>query len=305
MNCSFDSDIPVHARWTYSYNKLSCWDMMYTIHMVFTLLLTFIGAACLITRVWARHLHPWFGRGYIALMTLSLSTAMLINNTGLPIAVLISFAVVVAGMLFGWLAVLLWKKGASQILDETWDQKMEEARRDNKIEAQQVRRRVQGAYIINLSANAGLNKWKCLHGALMFISWFNIAMRTWTMRLDPSRKGDCFTYPFYKPVACYAPGCVNNTWVSVPLDDPNYPTMPWVVTGLAIWAMCVNCGLPLVIAGAAWYFNLSGILQRCWSMPGRVHLIRSIIRAIMIAILLLAVAGTVFAAWPAIKAAVW
>ena len=84
---------------------------MYFAHVVLAYLCFFAGIGCFITRLWPGkcewHLHAWFGFMYIVFILWTTGTAMIIHNTGLPPAVLISFIWVLGGLTVGWALIRL------------------------------------------------------------------------------------------------------------------------------------------------------------------------------------------------------
>jgi hypothetical protein len=77
---------------------------MYFAHITFCYLVMIAGFGCLFSRFvpHTQWTHVWFGRLYIMAMFWAMGTSMLIHNSGLPAAVLISFVWVGAGITIGW-----------------------------------------------------------------------------------------------------------------------------------------------------------------------------------------------------------
>ena len=50
-------------------------------------------------------LHPHFGRAYIILMMRLMASSLVLHNTWLPIAALISFLCVLGSITFGWMCI--------------------------------------------------------------------------------------------------------------------------------------------------------------------------------------------------------
>lgn len=95
---------------TYQMDKVSCVRGFYAAHVTLANLVVLAGLGCLITRVWMRRLHSLFGRLYIIFMLWCMGTSLLIHNTGLPVAVLISFVWVQGGITVGWLCIWLFQR---------------------------------------------------------------------------------------------------------------------------------------------------------------------------------------------------
>ena len=96
-----------NLEYTYQFDKLSCVRTMYFVHVTLAYLVTLCGAMCFVCRLFPgiMWLHPHFGRGYIILMMWLMASSLVLHNTGLPIAVLISFVCVLGGITFGWMCI--------------------------------------------------------------------------------------------------------------------------------------------------------------------------------------------------------
>lgn len=82
---------------------------------------------------------------------------------------------------------------------------------------------------------------------MMVLSWLNIFARAVTLFLDPSRKGDCYTYPVYKLDYCPSPYWDGHTITAVKLErvpahDPEYASMPWAQMGMSWWSIATSVG---------------------------------------------------------------
>ena len=97
--------------YTYDYSKYSCSVTFYFIHMVTAYLVFLTGIACFITRLHYKmtFLHHWFGKLYILNMLYATASSLLIHNTGLPFAILISFAYVLGALTIGWILITIHK----------------------------------------------------------------------------------------------------------------------------------------------------------------------------------------------------
>ena len=98
MSANYTGSI-LNLEYTRSFSKISCHRDFYFIHVVCCYFVFLSGIVCFITRAWCRFkwLHASFGRIYIISMLWATASSLLINNTGLPDAVLISFAYTMAG----------------------------------------------------------------------------------------------------------------------------------------------------------------------------------------------------------------
>ena len=116
-----DRGSPLHSSffnldYTYHYDKLSCVRGAYFVHLTLACLVAVCGTACLVLRALPRFmwLHPHFGRGYIVCMLWLMATSLLMHNTGLPIAVLLSFVSVLGGLTLGW-ACIVWHRSRTEV----------------------------------------------------------------------------------------------------------------------------------------------------------------------------------------------
>ena len=99
-------DSRMNLNYTYSLDRLSCVRQVWFLHIAFAYLVTLSGFACLATRILPHSMHRWhavWGRVYILSMLWCMATAMLVHNTGLPIAVLVSFFIVLFCLTVGWI----------------------------------------------------------------------------------------------------------------------------------------------------------------------------------------------------------
>uniref|UniRef100_A0A7S1SL78 Uncharacterized protein n=1 Tax=Tetraselmis chuii TaxID=63592 RepID=A0A7S1SL78_9CHLO len=242
---SFDFQTSMESPdFTFSYSKFSCVAEMYLAHVFFCYAVFITGLLAMIVRLVpaVRWMHIWLGRAYIHAMLWATATSLLINNTGLPAGVLISFVWVMGGLSIGWVVINIHQC---------------------QMERQALRRvqaRVQsgeGKAAADLAGAIAAEKgriaeekgwaqrvfsWKALHGSLFFTSWLNIAGRLFVTGINPD-EWVCYTYPFYKPVdSKYYNGAGNATMVPVPIHDPNYSRLPWAKTGLLAWGLIFSVG---------------------------------------------------------------
>ena len=110
-----DSMVPIDSLtspdYTWSWSKISCLRSMYFAHVFWCYIVFLAGIGCMLTRLWqgppAWRLHSWFGYWYIISMLWATATSMLIHNTGLPPAVLVSFIWCLGGLTIGWFLIRL------------------------------------------------------------------------------------------------------------------------------------------------------------------------------------------------------
>jgi hypothetical protein len=209
-------------NWTYHYDKLSCWKGAYFAHVVFAYLVLFSGIGCFVTRILPgryKFLHLWCGRAYWMSMLWCAGTSMLIHNSGLPAAVLLSFLWVLIFMCIGWIAANFHQMS----MDKQAMANVQAAinREGLKGNLKQIIAEEKGRIIHNRTFVQRFFSWKTLHGVVMFVSWVNIAGRI----PASNQSGDftCYTYPVYKPI--YTPHgnfTGTNEIKLLEIHDPNY-----------------------------------------------------------------------------------
>ena len=226
---------------TYHYSKYSCIREFYFIHVVFCYIVFISGLIAFITRLNSKikFLHHWFGKLYILSMLYATSSSLVIHNTGLPEAVLISFIYIMIGITFGWVLITVHKlkleKKALTLISNEIHNEIYNLNFDIKTK------------IINKKTDIN-NKKKCInrffslkafHGIFMFLSWFNIAGRIFAS----NQSGDftCYTYPVYKPIQSEYGHTSNmnltkNKLKLVSVYDPEYNRLPWAKNEL-FWNM--------------------------------------------------------------------
>jgi len=212
------------------------------------------------------YLHPWFGRAYILSMFWSTATSLLIHNTGLPLATLISFAAVIGGLTIGWIVILAYKQKMNSNATQLVQQKLVEGTKEGKtLDPNRIDLKAMHEAAMT-ELNDAKTFWqrmislKTLHGVLFFVSWFQIAGRMFAS----NQSGDftCYTYPVYKPIDTaegdYGTTDDNNdTIVMVPENDPNWDHLPWS-NGVVAWCMALIFGSAAIalLVGAVWTYIL-------------------------------------------------
>jgi hypothetical protein len=194
-----DFETLTNPDWTYHYSKLSCWKGAYYAHVLFAYLILFSGIGCFITRVlppkW-KFLHLWCGRAYWMSMLWCTGTSMLIHNSGLPPAVLLSFLWVLIFMCIGWIAANIHQMQMDK--QAMANVQVAITMGGLKGDLQQMIAEEKGRIIRNRTFMQRFFSWKTFHGVVMFVSWINIAGRIPVS----NQTGDftCHTYPVYKPM---------------------------------------------------------------------------------------------------------
>ena len=258
--------------YTYSYDKYSCVRGFYFAHVVFCFLIFLSGIGCFLTRMISRltFLHAWFGRIYILSMLWSTATSLLINNTGLPLATLVSFAAVMGGLTIGWLVIIIHKdrlnRKAETMVQEQLIAKLSEqskSKDDNEVvteidvtlDLKQMHKEALTTVIDSQTFKQRYFSLKTLHGILFFVSWFQITGRIFASNLS----GDftCHTYPVYKPLDTPEGNFADENITIVPTNDPNWDRLPWS-NGPVAWSLGLIFGSMAIamIIGAVWIFVL-------------------------------------------------
>jgi hypothetical protein len=249
--------------YTYHYSKYSCSADFYFIHVVFCYIVFLSGVGAFITRLHSKikPAHQWFGRIYILSMLYATASSLLIHNTGLPLAVLYSFAICIGGLTGAWILILLHKNWLNDLT--------------LKNVYKNLQRRGFG-FIIYTSILEHINEektkilqkrnvcqrifsYKAFHGALMFMSWINITVRIFAS--DQSGDFQCYTYPIYK-VGNDTMG-LNQSIIEfdiVPENDPNYNLLPWANIE-SWWAVIFSIGVltGALIFGTVWSYSAIAI----------------------------------------------
>ena len=240
--------------YTYHYSKYSCSTDFYFIHVVFCYIIFLSGLGAFITRLHSKMkpAHQWFGRVYILSMLYATATSLLIHNTGLPLAVLYSFAICIGGLTLAWILILLHKSWLNDLALKNLYEKFKKLilsvnskpliEHINEEKTQILGKR---------NACQRLFSYKAFHGALMFMSWINITGRIFAS--DQSGDFQCYTYPIYK---VGNETSLNQSIIEfdiVPEIDPNYDRLPWAHIE-NWWAVIFSVGILAValIFGAIW-----------------------------------------------------
>ncbi|KAF6260707.1 hypothetical protein COO60DRAFT_1700173 [Scenedesmus sp. NREL 46B-D3] len=252
----------LNPDFTYHYDKISCMKGAYFAHVVFCYLVMLTGAGAFVSRIvpsfkWT---HVWFGRGYIISMLWATATSLVIHNSGLPPATLISFVWVMGGLTIGWIIIKFHEARMQRLALAAVARSLGDAPAgpitsggisskqplDLAARIDEEKGRIAGSKTF-VQRFFSL---KALHGMIMFTSWINIVGRIFAS----NQSGDftCHTYPVYKPLD--TPDIPDSASLDVasltllPTHDPNYARLPWAKLGTAGWGAALSLG-PL--AGAA------------------------------------------------------
>ena len=253
--------------YTYSNDKYSCIVAFYHIHIVLNYIIFLSGLACLVTRLipgisGKYNLHSWFGRIYILAMLWSTSVSLLINNEGLPTAVLVSFIAVMGGLTLGWILIIIYKQNinaeATQIvqkklvtkLNMNGNEKNNKGSNTNRGETINLNKMMNVATLEIVNSKTFAQRFfslKAAHGILFFVSWMQIAGRIFN---SGDGEFSCRTYPAFKPIFD-ANNKENNKLKLVPMHDPRWDEMPWS-DGPVTWALLIIMAsiITAIIGGA-------------------------------------------------------
>lgn len=248
-------DSRLSDSFTFHFDKYSCLKGAWYAHVVMAYIVAFSGLACFITRVWNRlyPLHVWFGRLYIISMLWATATSLLIHNTGLPTATLVSFVWVLGGLCIGWVIInihqVLMGRAAVQAAQESIKRAggtIPGGDLGGLIAAEKGRIAGSKTFVQRFFS------WKAAHGAIMFVSWFNIVGRIFAS----NQTGDftCYTYPYYKQIDTPEFLGAGKPLTPVPVHDPRYSRLPWAKMGSVGWGAALLFGplLGALIVGAAY-----------------------------------------------------
>lgn len=251
MEIPFANWSTVDLEYTVAWSKITCWRPMYFAHVFWCYIISLSGIACMVSRMHPslHKFHAWSGRVYVISMIWATATSLLIHNTGLPPAVLISFVWVLGGMCLAWILIIIHRDNlnskalalAGEALRTGEASADAEGGMPALVAAQ--KRKISG----RKTACQRVFSLKALHGALMFMSWLNIFGRIFAS--DQSGDFTCHTQPYFKP------GYQDyDQFTEVPVEDPNYSALPWAKTGLLGWGLALSVG-PLALSylvGALW-----------------------------------------------------
>lgn len=97
---------------TRSNSKVSCLTWMYPIHIIFAYLVVIAGILALLSRVIhpMKRYHYIFGQAFLIFMYWAMGSSLLIYNTGLPVAIIYFFLVMLISLTVGWIAIKIHKK---------------------------------------------------------------------------------------------------------------------------------------------------------------------------------------------------
>lgn len=251
---------------TMQWDKLSCMRGAYFAHVVFCYLTFLAGVAAMASRCIPpiKALHPIFGRAYIVNMLWATATSLIIHNSGLPPSTLISFVWVLGGLCVAWFAIKFHEAAMDKAalarvqallatpggVPDGFDLAAELAA-------------AKAAIAASKSARQRLFSIKAFHGAVMFVSWINIAGRIFAS----NQTGDftCHTATVFKPIAIKGYGNFTGQPLTLmPSHDPDFARLPWARTGLVGWSLAMLFGplLGALLVGAVWSWAAVSLRDR-------------------------------------------
>ena len=231
-------------EYTYHFSKYTCSKTFYFIHLVFCYLIFLSGIACFITRLHhkIKFLHPWFGDLYIVSMLLATGTSLVIHNTGLPLAVLISFVFTNVSLIVGWILIKIHRGKLHKQAISNVDLFINKNGFPDQMSVQDLINKEKADLIRNRTIIQRIFSEKTFHGTLMFWGWLNIAGRVFAS--DQSGDFTCYTYAIYKPeyiglnMSSIEQNCTD---LLVPHLDPRYDRLPWANNELG-WSLYLSLG---------------------------------------------------------------
>lgn len=145
-------------------------------HVTFCYLVALSGFGCLVTRAWPRAhpAHAYLGRCYIVFMLWATATSLLIHNTGLPTAVLVSFIWVLGGLTIGWAAIQVHQARAAAAAARAAQEAIKSEGGVPGGDLAALVAREKGRIASDKTLAQRMLGLKALHGAVMFTSWINI-----------------------------------------------------------------------------------------------------------------------------------
>ena len=263
---SYPDDTMTNLKYTYQLDKISCIKEMWYIHITLAYTVIASGVCCLSTRIIYKWSHVYFGRLYIISMLWCMATSLVIHNTGLPIAVLISFLWVLGGLTVGWFVIKIHQNNMENSVSRLMSIELTSESKEQVLDKIKLKglKPVMLDYKHKIAHDKSwimkLYSFKALHGALMFTSFINVFGRVFGTNY--SHEFTCHTYPYYKQVNSPKFNGLETTLTPVPIHDIDYEKLPWAFGkqgdfGLYMWGLIFSMGpiiFSFLIGGViAWY----------------------------------------------------
>eukprot|EP00009_Paramoeba_aestuarina_P009472 CAMPEP_0201531522 /NCGR_PEP_ID=MMETSP0161_2-20130828/47917_1 /ASSEMBLY_ACC=CAM_ASM_000251 /TAXON_ID=180227 /ORGANISM="Neoparamoeba aestuarina, Strain SoJaBio B1-5/56/2" /LENGTH=266 /DNA_ID=CAMNT_0047934483 /DNA_START=16 /DNA_END=813 /DNA_ORIENTATION=+ len=198
-------------------SRYNCSEAVYYLHITLAYLIILFGILAFISRLVPRlqPYHVWFGRGFLVAMYWEFGTAMLIHNTGLPLAILIFFLFLLIGMSIGWLVIRVHQANMQEEAEKRVDQKLKENK--DLLADSSVSELVAEAKTEIADSKTLMQRFfslKALHGFCMAFAWYQLFGRAFTV--NPGDDFSCYTYPAYKRPEDH------DDQIYVPLEDDDW-----------------------------------------------------------------------------------
>eukprot|EP00775_Hariotina_reticulata_P011295 gene11295-11445_t len=237
MKYDYDQNTFLDPNLTYVWDKVVCVRAMYFVHVAFCYLVFLSGILAMVSRLvptfkWS---HVWFGRAYIISMLWATASSLIIHNTGLPAATLISFIWALGGMCFAWILIIFHEMKMDRLATANVQQAINKVGGIPQGSLRDMIAAEKGRIAASKTFRQRMLSIKAVHGAIMFTSWINIAGRIFAS----NQSGDftCHTYPVYKKMNTPHGNFADQPLTLVPLHDPKFRKLPWARLGLAGWGV--------------------------------------------------------------------
>jgi hypothetical protein len=243
---------------TFHLDSYSCIRAVYYAHMALAYVTTAVGIGAFLSRIrpaW-KWTHAWFGRAYILSMLWTTATSILIHNSGLPSGIIYVFLWCLGGMSLGWLVIIFFQKDMDQkakalvgqrLMTKLTTQGSSSDSFDASIWSHELSDleltviKAKGAIATSKTTFQRIFSLKALHGALMLVSWANMAGSV--VMLPPPSTFYCFTYPVYKPINTPKfQGESSAAAAATHLPTYSISITPWKSMGVANWAVAWSVG---------------------------------------------------------------
>eukprot|EP01129_Flabellula_baltica_P008126 TRINITY_DN31_c0_g1_i1.p1 TRINITY_DN31_c0_g1~~TRINITY_DN31_c0_g1_i1.p1 ORF type:complete len:258 (+),score=29.76 TRINITY_DN31_c0_g1_i1:53-826(+) len=181
--------------YTYAYSKYICIDWVYPLHILFSYTVVLMGILAILARVVPQiaKFHVWFGRFFVVFMFWAMASSLLIHNTGMPLAIIISFLILLITLSIGWIAIRWWSTKKTEQITKAVEERINSKQLKNvdlnelfaSERAKDFNKQTYWQRVLSL---------KTLHGVLMTLCWYQLAGRTAVTNPFSSWHG-CETYP--------------------------------------------------------------------------------------------------------------
>lgn len=154
------------------------------------------GLLCFVTRAWPRlhRAHAWLGRIYILSVLWCMAFSLIIHNTGLPIATLVSFLWVLLSVSFGWFIAIWHTNSMTRRATAAVAARLAkgEAVPDGPDGLARLIAAERAALAQNKTFARRFFSLKAAHGVMMFVGWINVVGRVFAT--PGLAEFTCYTY---------------------------------------------------------------------------------------------------------------